>query len=85
MGQWGDEGKNLRPIKKLSLGAGYYVEITWEGFFTQSFSFLKWRRSQVDRHHTFTIWFKLSSQHSDKGGFPSSCNIKTIFKLWVKQ
>ena len=84
----GDEGMNLEPIKKLSLGAGSYVTITWKSFFTQSqvllssivasFSFLKWRRSQVDRHHTFTVWFKLSSQHSDKSGFPSSCNIKTI-------
>ena len=39
----------------------------------------------MDRYHTFTIWFKLSSQHSDKSGFPGSCNIKTIFKLWVKR
>ena len=74
---------NLEPIKKLSLGAGSSVTITWKGFshtpeFSFSFSFLKWQRSQVDRHHTFTVWFKLSSQHSDKSGFPSSCNIKTI-------
>ena len=72
-------------------GPGFYVTITWKGFshththsqvllssIVASFSFLKWRRSQVDRHHTFTVWFKLSSQHSDKSGFPSSCNIKTI-------
>ena len=28
----GDESMNLEPIKKLSLGAGSYVTITWKGF-----------------------------------------------------
>ena len=27
---------NPKPNKKLSLGAGSYVTITWKGFFTQS-------------------------------------------------
>ena len=31
-GEVGDEGMNLEPIKKLSLGAGSYVTITWKGF-----------------------------------------------------
>ena len=31
-GEVGDEGMNLKPIKKLSLGAGSYVTITWKGF-----------------------------------------------------
>ena len=84
----GYEGMNLEPIKKIVVGSRVLSNNNLEGFFTQSqvllssivasFSFLKWRRSQVDRHHTFTVWFKLSSQHSDKSGFPSSCNIKTI-------
>ena len=34
---WGGGGGiNLKPIKKLSLGAESYVSITWKGFFTQS-------------------------------------------------
>ena len=84
----GDEGMNLEPIKKIVVRSRVLRDNNLEGFFTHSqvllssivasFSFLKWRRSQVDRHHTFTVWFKLSSQHSDKSGFPSSCNIKTI-------
>ena len=87
-GEVGYEGMNLEPIKKIVVGSRVLSNNNLEGFFTQSqvllssivasFSFLKWRRSQVDRHHTFTVWFKLSSQHSDKSGFPSSCNIKTI-------
>ena len=31
-GEVADEGMNLEPIKKLSLGAGSYVTITWKGF-----------------------------------------------------
>ena len=31
-GEVGDEGMNLEPIKKLSLGAGSSVTITWKGF-----------------------------------------------------
>ena len=35
-GKWGDYGMNPKPKKKLSLGAGSYVTITWKSFFTQS-------------------------------------------------
>ena len=31
-GEVGNEGMNLEPIKKLSLGAGSSVTITWKGF-----------------------------------------------------
>ena len=31
-GEVRDEGMNLKPIKRLSLGAGSYVTITWKGF-----------------------------------------------------
>ena len=34
-GEWGDDGMNPKSNKKLSLGAGSYVTITWKGFFTQ--------------------------------------------------
>ena len=34
-GGGGDDGMNLKPIKKLSLGAEPYVTITWNGFFTK--------------------------------------------------
>ena len=30
-----DDEINPKPNKKLSLGAGSYVTITWKGFFTQ--------------------------------------------------
>ena len=35
---WGelrDDGMNPKPNKKWLLGAGFYVTITWKGFFTQ--------------------------------------------------
>ena len=32
----GDYGMNPKSKKKLSLGAGSYVTITWKSFFTQS-------------------------------------------------
>ena len=35
-GDWGDDGMNPKPNKKLSLGVGSYITITWKGFFTQS-------------------------------------------------
>ena len=35
-GGGGDNGLNPKPQKKLSLGAGSFVTITWKGFFTQS-------------------------------------------------
>ena len=35
-GSWGEDGMNSKPNKKLSLGGGSYVKITWKGFFTQS-------------------------------------------------
>ena len=31
-----DDGRNPKPNKTLSLGAGSYVTIAWKGFFTQS-------------------------------------------------
>ena len=31
-GKWGDDGKNPKPNKKLSLGEGSYVTIAWKGF-----------------------------------------------------
>ena len=34
-GSWGEDGMNQKPTKKLSLGVGSYVTITWKGFFTQ--------------------------------------------------
>ena len=34
-GELGDDGMNLKPNKKWLLGAGFYVTITWKGFFTQ--------------------------------------------------
>ena len=35
-GKLGEDGMNSKPNKKLSLGVGSYVTITWKGFFTQS-------------------------------------------------
>ena len=35
-GKFGNDGMNPKPNKKLSLGAGFYLTIAWEGFFAQS-------------------------------------------------